>query len=337
MKLARAALGVALCPDPATILARDLLVGVQIEFYPLEDIMLSVTMAALNAAQKEMNVTSNNLANASTVGFKRSYTNFGDVFSNDPASNPKTAVGSGVLVASVARDTTAGALKSTGRVTDMAIDGRGYFVTRDPAGGASGANTYSRAGNFGLDAAGNLVDPGGFVVQGFPTKAATMPLVADDSSPTNLAGIKVPPSLKAGDAWPTGTVLSSDGSTPNAPGADIVLQSLSISPKGEVQATYSDNKTYTLRFVAIANFPSDQGLKAIGNNRYSETGMSGLASITGAGAPKAGNIMTGTLEQANVDITNELMDMIRSQQVYNGNARMLQTTIETVSRITDKI
>ena len=52
-------------------------------------------MAALNASQKEMNVTSNNLANASTVGFKRSYANFGDVFSNDPASNPKTAVGAG--------------------------------------------------------------------------------------------------------------------------------------------------------------------------------------------------------------------------------------------------
>lgn len=110
--------------------------------------MLSVTMAALNASQKEMNVTSNNLANASTVGFKRSYANFGDVFSNDPAANPKTAVGAGVLLSSVARDTTAGALKSTGRVTDMAIDGRGYFVTRDPAAGTNGANTYSRAGNF---------------------------------------------------------------------------------------------------------------------------------------------------------------------------------------------
>jgi len=84
--------------------------------------MLSVTMAGLNAAQKEMNVTSNNLANASTVGFKRSYANFGDVFSSDPAANPKTSVGSGVLTSSIARDTTAGALKTTGRVTDMAID-----------------------------------------------------------------------------------------------------------------------------------------------------------------------------------------------------------------------
>ena len=296
--------------------------------------MLSVTMAALNASQKEMNVTSNNLANASTVGFKRSYANFGDVFSNDPAANPKTAVGAGVLLSSVARDTTAGALKSTGRVTDMAIDGRGYFVTRDPAAGTSGANTYSRAGNFSLDSTGNLVDAGGFVVQGYPADSTSDPLAADSSA--DLDSITIPPSMAAGDSWPTGTVLS-NGDPATSPTSDVVLQSLSISPKGEVQATYSDNKTYTLRFVAIANFPSDQGLKAIGNNRYSETGLSGAASITGAGAPKAGNIMTGTLEQANVDITTELMDMIRSQQVYNGNARMLQTTMETVSRITDKI
>lgn len=128
-------------------------------------------MAALNAAQKEMNVTANNLANASTVGFKRSYANFGDVFSNDPAANPKTAVGAGVLTSSISRDTTAGALKSTGRVTDLAIDGRGMFITRDPAGTA---NTYSRAGNFGLDANGYIVDPGGFQLMGFETNSGAM-------------------------------------------------------------------------------------------------------------------------------------------------------------------
>jgi len=335
--------------------------------------MLSVTMAALNAAQKEMNVTSNNLANASTVGFKRSYANFGDVFSNDPASNPKTAVGAGVLLTSVARDTTAGALKATGRVTDMAIDGRGFFVTRDPAGTA---NTYSRAGNFSVDSTGNVVDPGGFRLMGYSAKTDpnnSSALVADETS--GLSPVQIPPTLdlnltaqqKADLAAVTGATpqdivdgraailepilngvkntygldATSIAALKNSPslqnGDSIVLQGISVSPKGEVQATYSDNKTYTLRFIAIASFPNDGGLKAIGNNRYSETGLSGKASVTGAGAPKAGNIMSGTLEQANVDITNELMDMIRSQQVYNGNARMLQTTIETVSRITDKI
>ena len=315
--------------------------------------MLSVTMAALNASQKEMNVTSNNLANASTVGFKRSYANFGDVFSNDPAANPKTAVGAGVLLTSVARDTTAGALKATGRVTDMAIDGRGFFVTRDPAGTA---NTYSRAGNFSVDAEGFLVDPGGFRVMGFDTVSG--------SASSDLKPVQVPPTIEVNsDSWSSSTLtatkeaaitaaiapynFSSDtqnqfktsGSLLEASGVDnkIVLQGISVSPKGEVQATYSDNKTYTLRFLAVGSFPNDGGLKAIGNNRYSETGLSGGVNLSIPGAPKAGNIMSGTLEQANVDITNELMDMIRSQQVYNGNARMLQTTIETVSRITDKI
>jgi len=312
--------------------------------------MLSVTMAALNASQKEMNVTSNNLANASTVGFKRSYANFGDVFSNDPAANPKTAIGAGVLLTGVARDTTAGALKSTGRVTDLAIDGRGYFITQDPAGGAA---TYSRAGNFSIDKDGNLVDPGGFQVQGYKADYSAgsagppvvppgvAPVYSTPSVPADLAGVNIPTTLAAGASWPDGTVDNSANppvKVTNNTGSDaIVLQSVSISPKGEVQATYSDNKTYTLRFLAVANFPNDGGLKAIGNNRYTETGLSGSAIWTPAGAPKAGNIMTGTLEQANVDITNELMDMIRSQQVYNGNARMLQATIETVSRITDKI
>jgi flagellar hook protein FlgE len=300
--------------------------------------MLSVTMAALNASQKEMNVTSNNLANASTVGFKRSYANFGDVFSNDPASNPKTAVGAGVLLTSVARDTTAGALKATGRVTDLAIDGRGFFVTRDPAGTA---NTYSRAGNFSLDAQGFVVDPGGFQVMGFNDIAGT--------NSADLKPVQIPPVIDYTDADAEGVPLAGPDNgnpkelsllqrfaNPNGSGK-IVLQGISISPKGEVQATYSDNKTYTLRFLAIGSFPNDGGLKATGNNRYTETGLSGAANLSIPGAPKAGNIMSGTLEQANVDITNELMDMIRSQQVYNGNARMLQTTMETVSRITDKI
>ena len=255
--------------------------------------MLSVTMAGLNAAQKEMNVTSNNLANASTVGFKRSYANFGDVFSSDPAANPKTSVGSGVLTSSIARDTTAGALKTTGRVTDMAIDGRGFFVLDDGSGGL----TYSRAGNFSLDVDGYVVDPGGYQAC----------CVADGS-------------------------LTTDGVD-----ATYVLQGISIGSDGAVAATYSNSVAYDLGYIALATFPNDGGLKAIGGNRFSATGLSGDPTTSGAGAPNAGNIMSGALEQANVDITNELMDMIRAQQVYNGNARMLQTTVETVSRITDKL
>ena len=290
--------------------------------------MLSVTMAGLNAAQKEMNVTSNNLANASTVGFKRSYANFGDVFSSDPAANPKTAVGAGVLTSSISRDMSAGALKTTGRATDMAMDGRGFFITSNPD-STDGAYTYSRAGNFGLDSDGFVVDPGGYAVMAYPTS-----LGADNTNTeySSLTALQIPATYSAGETIPDAENLNTTELT-----SDVVLQGISISSKGEVQATYSDNNTYTMGFVAVANFANEGGLKPIGGNRYSSTGISGNPVTTVAGSPDAGNIMSGALEQANVDITNELMDMIRAQQVYNGNARMLQTTVETVSRITDKL
>jgi flagellar hook-basal body protein len=115
----------------------------------------------------------------------------------------------------------------------------------------------------------------------------------------------------------------------------VLMQGLSISPKGEVMATYTNGSIYTMGFVAIATFPNEGGLKDVGGNRFIETGDSGGHTITPAGAPKAGNIMSGALEQANVDITSELMEMIRAQQVYNGNARVLQTTVDTVTKITD--
>ena len=295
--------------------------------------MLSVTMAGLNAAQKEMNVTSNNLANASTVGFKRSYANFGDVFSSDPSANPKTTVGSGVLTSSISRDMTAGSLKTTGRVTDMSIDGRGFFITSNPD-STDGSYTYSRAGNFGVDVDGYVVDPSGYSVMVYPTSdgadfAGTTTFAS--ASYNSLTALQIPTTFSSGDV-----VNDVQNDTSTTLTEDIVLQSVSISPGGEVQATYSNNETYTLGVVAVANFSNESGLKAVGGNRYSATGLSGSAVTTVAG-DNAGNIMSGTLEQANVDITNELMDMIRAQQVYNGNARMLQTTVETVSRITDKL
>ena len=617
--------------------------------------MLSVTMAGLNAAQKSMDVTSNNMANANTVGFKRSTANFGDVFSNDPASNPKTSVGSGVLTSSVSRDTTAGAVKTTGRVTDLAIDGRGFFVVRDPS--AKGDTySFSRAGNFGLDAQGFMVDPSGNQLIGYKSKDSgtvdangkaimtpdvNIAKVAVQITPQFTTGQKLPdlsvvgqeiqdislqgPALASGQVTvggvavdiakgdtvaqiakkvatalqsdpafqaSTGRVVSvvgtddnskvrvsfalseggvepltittpldispsalpgtpsytatrdiqkitfnnvggtsapastfnvnlnqtgstafsvsipagstsvqaialikdaiatklpagstvmidgtdttgltlaiksadtagpqpditfsdsthtfananatinhtsngaqvgvfnpqietfsfgstpapadgtvtfdgvtvnvSDGDTPAAiasklqqalsaqptvagrsytidstdsskiimrfaasegqasliqpkvsykkatsgstteiakGGLDpVLMQGVSISPKGEIIANYSNGQSYSMGFVAIATFANDGGLKDIGGNRFMQTGDSGTPSISAAGAPKAGNIMSGALEQANVDITSELMDMIRAQQVYNGNARVLQTTVDTVTKITD--
>lgn len=120
-------------------------------------------LSALQAHQDWIEVVGNNLANASTTGFKGSYATFADQFSRTvrygsaPSSglggtNP-TQVGLGVRVANVGRVFNQGALSTTGRVFDMAIEGRGFFALSDGS-----RSMFTRVGTFGLDSSGTLVD-----------------------------------------------------------------------------------------------------------------------------------------------------------------------------------
>ena len=327
--------------------------------------MLSVVMSGLNAAQKQLEVTSNNVANAGTVGFEGSTASFADVFANDPSANPKTAVGSGVVTAAVQRSTAQGSMTTTGNVTNLAITGSGFFVL-SPAGSSS--QTYTRAGNFSLaidpsDASGAtcaLTDTSGNQVQCYQADNILTPTTNADGSikSTVLSAIQIPtyfpPQALVGHTFTpssSGAPLI-DQFNGNIPAADTTtkggsttvssagaLAGISIDSSGVVTATYSDtaNTKITIGQVALAQFANPSALKPIGNTDFAASASSGTPNVVGAGAPRAGNIMSGTLEQSNVDITAQLMQMIQAQQLYNGNARMLQTAVEVGSRITDKI
>ena len=93
--------------------------------------MIGTTESGLKAAQKNIDVRSNNLANAGTIGFKKSGISFADIFPNDPSSSPKTAIGAGVTTAAVEKSMSQGSISSTGNVTDLAISGNGFFVLGD--------------------------------------------------------------------------------------------------------------------------------------------------------------------------------------------------------------
>jgi flagellar hook protein FlgE len=120
-------------------------------------------LSGLQAHQGWIGVIGNNLANASTSGFKSSRAVFADQFSQNlrfatlPSGttggrNPMQ-LGLGVTLADIGRDMSQGALTNTGRVFDLAMSGRGHFMLGD------GVNTlYTRVGTFGLDATSRLVD-----------------------------------------------------------------------------------------------------------------------------------------------------------------------------------
>jgi len=129
-------------------------------------------LSALQAHQEWIEVVGNNLANASTTGFKSSYATFSDQFSRTVrygsapsagfgGTNP-TQLGMGVRMANIGRVFQQGGISSTGRVFDMAIEGRGFFALTDGQ-----RSLFTRVGTFGLDASGSLVDQrSGLRVQG---------------------------------------------------------------------------------------------------------------------------------------------------------------------------
>ncbi len=130
-------------------------------------------VAGLQNHQVRMDVLGNNIANVNTTGFKKGRANFQDLLYQQMsgAAKPTTEVGGinpkeiglGMSIASIDTIHTQGSLQTTGVMTDLAIQGNGFFVL------AKGESTlFTRAGAFGLDAEGRLVNPGnGYRVQGW--------------------------------------------------------------------------------------------------------------------------------------------------------------------------
>ncbi len=131
-------------------------------------------VSGLKSQQEGMDVVGNNIANVNTIGFKRGRTNFVDVLSqtlsgatgpegNLGGKNPHQ-VGLGDTVAVVDNIFSQGSLQATDKITDLAIQGDGFFIV---SGDGGKTYRYTRAGDFSFDAAGNLVNPEGYIVQGW--------------------------------------------------------------------------------------------------------------------------------------------------------------------------
>ncbi|NJL18331.1 MAG: flagellar hook-basal body complex protein, partial [Nitrospira sp.] len=121
-------------------------------------------VSGLNANGNALSVVGNNIANLSTVGFKSSRSVFADLISSSlGGAGGAIQTGLGVALNGVQGNFSQGSLSTTSNALDLAIDGNGFFILRDTSGGAF----YSRAGQFHLDAQNRIVDPSGFLLQGY--------------------------------------------------------------------------------------------------------------------------------------------------------------------------
>ncbi|HAQ28024.1 MAG TPA: flagellar hook protein FlgE [Pseudomonas sp.] len=123
----------------------------------------NIGLSGLRAASKDLNVTGNNIANAGTVGFKQSRAEFSDVYAASVLGTGKNPQGSGVLMSNISQQFNQGNINYTQNALDLAINGNGFFQVSN-----NGAVSYTRAGYFGTDREGFLVDNFGYKLQGFP-------------------------------------------------------------------------------------------------------------------------------------------------------------------------
>lgn len=106
----------------------------------------NIGLSGLYAANKQLDVTGNNIANVATTGFKSSRAEFADVYSATKLGSGSKVIGNGVRLANVSQQFNQGDVNNTGNVLDMGIQGQGFFVLSN-----NGSLTYTRAGTFKTD------------------------------------------------------------------------------------------------------------------------------------------------------------------------------------------
>ena len=194
----------------------------------------NISLSGLSAMQKALDVTSNNIANVATTGFKASRAEFADVYTTSVMSNSRTTVGSGVQTAVISQQFAQGSIESTNNTLDLAISGEGFFVLNAED---SQENIYTRAGNFEIDENGNVITSSGYYLQVYDVNEdGTVKSMSLDST-RNLV---IP--AKAGSPTQTSKITSNM----NLNASNTVISSSNPSPKPEIyKFDPTDSSTYS--------------------------------------------------------------------------------------------
>ncbi len=258
---------------------------------------LWISKTGLDSQQTNVATISNNLANASTVGFKKSRAVFEDLlYQNINQPGGRTAqdteapsglmLGAGAKVVATQKIHTQGDMITSDNALDLMIQGEGFFEILMP----DGSSAYSRNGQFTMDEEGNMVTPGsGYLLQ----PQVTIPQDA------------------------ISIIVSQDGE-------------VSVTQQGQAEPAVVGQ-------INLANFVNPTGLEPIGQNLYTETAVSGAPQEGVPGLEGYGMLVQGALETSNVNTTEELVNLIESQRVYEMNSKVISAVDQMLSYINQQL
>jgi len=263
---------------------------------------LNTALSGINAAQSDLNVIANNIANANTTGFKGSRAEFADVFAVTGLNLNATAVGSGVMLQNVAQQFNQGDLQTTGNSLDLGINGNGFFVVNN----GSGAQ-YTRAGDFEKNSNGFVTTPDGSRLQIYPPNGnggfdmstlKDFSWIAAQSNATATSSITLTSNLPASATVPTNAFSTTDSTSYNNAAPVTVYDSQG----GSHQATIYYVKT---------------GTNAWNANLYVDGQNAGTQAMTFDSTGKLTTPTSGTLAFNSVNLGNGSSPLTLSLNVTN--------------------
>jgi flagellar hook protein FlgE len=155
-----------------------------------------IALSGLNAASSDLSVTANNIANSNTTGFKKSRAEFVDVYAAGGLGLADLQVGNGVRLSNISQNFAQGNIEFTENSLDLAISGEGFFTLGDPSG-----YVYSRAGAFGVDRDGYVVNAQNQRLQAYP------PVLTGGFNTGVLGDLRLQTSQSAPQASTSGAVV----------------------------------------------------------------------------------------------------------------------------------
>jgi flagellar hook protein FlgE len=259
-------------------------------------------ISGLKSHQTMLDVTSNDIANVNTIGYKSARTTFEDSLTQMTRGASASGsgvgganaqqVGLGTQVGSIDNQMGMGSLQETGNALDVAIQGNGFFrvatSTSTPPTASATNNEYTRAGNFTTNSDGYLITQDGKYVQGVTTAGGT-----------------------------TGTLLK----------IPSTATSVSIGQDGAVTYVDTAGATQTAGYLSLATFPNAAGLERSGSNDWIQSVNSG-SPTTGTPDASFGYTIAGHIEMSNVDLSQAFTTMITAERGYQANSRVISTADE---------
>ncbi len=264
-------------------------------------------ISGLRVNQSALDVTGNNIANANTAGFKSSTTVFQDTLSQmltgaTAASAVRggtnaVQIGLGVQVSTTSTNFNQGSAQTTGRTTDLMIQGDGLFVVKKGT-----EQLFTRAGSFTFDNTGTLVTPSGSRVQGYGL----------DASGQRTGGL-------------VDVTLDTTSLNPPVP-AGVEMTSYNIGSDGKLRGMFSDNVQRDMAQIALADFANPMGLEKVGETAFRESASSGTSQLGVSGEGRRGNMVGGAVEMSNVDLAAEFTNLILAQRGFQASSRVITTS-----------